>query len=193
MDRDLYLKLLDILEELAPLINLSTLDVKINGVSIIEDGVANIPPATTDNLGVVIVGTGLAMDLNNKLFVRTATDAGCKAGTASNYFIPNAKQHAAAFYGIAKAAGDDTQSASDNPVGTYTDSAIDAIIAMFGLDTIIGRHEKNSTPTASIANNEVFIYNGKLYKATAAIATTDTITPGTNCTTTNIIDLLGGT
>lgn len=39
------------------------------------------------------------------------------------------------FYGLAKAAGDTTQSASSNTVGAYTDDAKTAIRAMLGIDT----------------------------------------------------------
>jgi len=39
------------------------------------------------------------------------------------------------FYGLAAAAGDSTQSASDNAVGTYTDNAKSAIRTMIGAGT----------------------------------------------------------
>ena len=45
----------------------------------------------------------------------------------------------------------------------------------------IGPSEASSTASAAHAAGSYFIYNGKLYKATAAIAIGDTITSGTNC------------
>lgn len=45
----------------------------------------------------------------------------------------------------------------------------------------IARVENGSTPTATINAGEQFYHNGVLYTATQDIATTDTITPNTNC------------
>lgn len=62
-----------------------------------------------------------------------ATTTSCKAGTSGTApVVPNV-QHAAAFYGLAKAAGDSTQSASSNAVGTYTSEAKTAIKNMLGV------------------------------------------------------------
>ena len=46
----------------------------------------------------------------------------------------------------------------------------------------IGPSESTSTASAAHAEGTYFTYNGKLYKATAAIAVGDTIADGTNCT-----------
>lgn len=103
-------------------------DVQINGTSIVTDGVANVPAATpgvygvvkpTSTYGVSIIGSGF-------LGLVQPTDAQIKAGSAYVAILPN-KQHAATFYGLAKAAGDTTQSQSSNAVGTYTDEAKAAI------------------------------------------------------------------
>ncbi|MBQ1554305.1 MAG: hypothetical protein IIZ68_02480 [Clostridia bacterium] len=52
-------------------------------------------------------------------------------------------QHRSAFYGLAKAAGDSTQSASSNAVGTYTEAAKSAISQMLSApETVSG-----STPS----------------------------------------------
>ena len=45
---------------------------------------------------------------------------------------------------------------------------------------------ESTTATANHAVGSIFFLNGVLYKATAAIATGETITPGTNCATTTI-------
>ena len=81
-------------------------DVQINGTSVLVDGVANIVKAT---------------------------DAQVKAGTENGKILVPSLQDASTFYGLAKAAGDATQSASDNAVGTYTDAAKIAIQKMLGI------------------------------------------------------------
>lgn len=56
-----------------------------------------------------------------------------KGGSASSAFIAPSVEDAASFYGLAKAAGDTSQSASSNTVGTYTDAAKVAIQKMLGI------------------------------------------------------------
>lgn len=92
-------------------------DVQINGTSIVYDGVAYLPPANTAVNGVT----------------RYANETLIKTGTATNRSLSVQYQHAAAFYGLAKAAGDSTQSQSNNPVGTYTAEAKAAIQNMLGI------------------------------------------------------------
>lgn len=45
----------------------------------------------------------------------------------------------------------------------------------------VARIESSNTPSATINQGEQFYFNGILYTATQDIATTDTITPNTNC------------
>ena len=111
-------------------------DVQINGTSIVdENNVANIPIAGTNALGVVIIsyGGGLQIGSNGGISVKRATATEIKTGT--NQYAPvtpnNVKE--ATFYGMAKAAGDTTQTQSSNPVGTYTDEAIVKILSMLGI------------------------------------------------------------
>ena len=108
-------------------------DVQVGGTSVLENGVANIPRAGYSNFGVVTVGNGL--QLINNLFLGTnkANDYQVKSGTDEYYPIVPFNQHASAFYGLAKASGDTTQSASSNPVGTYTDEAKSAIQDMLNV------------------------------------------------------------
>lgn len=110
-------------------------DVQINGTSVITDGVANIPIANSNAFGAVKVGgTGVSINSAGVLAVVTANDNQIKAGTNYlSYLVPQ-KQHSSVFYGLAKAASDTTQSASSNPVGTYTDAAKVAIQKMLGLN-----------------------------------------------------------
>ena len=72
--------------------------------------------AMTGSNGIIAVYPALAVDI--------------KAGVTPYRPISSATQHAAAFYGLAKAAGDTTQSQSDNAVGTYTENAKSAISEM---------------------------------------------------------------
>lgn len=81
-------------------------DVQVDGTSILSDGVANIEKATA---------------------------AQVQAGTETGKILVPSVQDASAFFGLAKAAGDSTQSASSNAVGTYTDAAKVAIQKMLGI------------------------------------------------------------
>lgn len=50
--------------------------------------------------------------------------------------------------------------------------------------------EASATSAHAYAVGDHFIYNNTLYAVTAAIAVGDTITPGTNCTATTVMDEL---
>ena len=122
-------------EDISKLVNVPVTDVQINGTSILSDGVANIPPATSGTLGLVKMGQGLSVNAGGALFTQYAEPNRIKA--ENSYYMPITPvyQHVAAFYGFAHAAGDTTQKASSNPVGTYTEEAKTAIRTMLGLDT----------------------------------------------------------
>lgn len=109
-------------------------DVQIDGNSIVTDGVAEIPLATSSNPGIVYpyANRGLAINSEGQMSVTKASDNSIKAGSAQYAPIVPSNQHGAAFYGLAKAAGDATQAASDDPLGTYTDGAKAAIKNMIG-------------------------------------------------------------
>lgn len=161
-------------------------DVRLNGNSVVTDGVANLPLATSSAIGMVRIGSGLSRNTQtNAISISTASFSEVKAGNNSQA-ISTVMQHAATFYGLAKAAGDTTQSASSNGVGNYTDAAKDAIQMMFGIADLIAPHE-TSTASQAYSEGDCFIYNGKLYRATDAIAEGDTITPDTNCEQTTIM------
>ena len=114
---------------------INPLDVQINGSSIVNDGVANIPIATDSIPGVGKADTlfGIGTDASGRLLIYKATDAQLKAGTAQYRAVVPYSQHTATFYGLAKVAGAD-MSSSSNPVGTYTDDAKDKIQKMLGLN-----------------------------------------------------------
>jgi hypothetical protein len=109
-------------------------DVQINGSSIVTNGVANVPYAGSNPGAVKIDNTnGVGITGDGKLYVEYAPESLIKAGTGSYRPICPPRQHMSAFYGLAKAAGDSTQSASSNAVGNYTDAAKIAIQKMLGI------------------------------------------------------------
>ena len=120
-------------------------DVQVNGTSVVEDGVAKIPLAGS-SLGVVKKNITFGIDINGNgdPILIAPTDAEVKSGTGSvRRAIQTFNQHSSTFYGLAKAAGDSTQSASNNNVGVYTEGAKSAISEMFNApETVSG-----STPT----------------------------------------------
>ena len=91
--------------------------------------------ATSSTTGVVKVGllSGLSIT-NGSIKINPANSLNIKPGT--NNFMPIVPlvQHIAVFYGLATAAGDTTQSQSENAVGTYTTEAKAAIQSMLGID-----------------------------------------------------------
>lgn len=97
----------------------------------------DIPKATSNNLGLVKVNTAYGIGVNSSglIGIVGATNADIKDATAFSLPIVAARNHEASFYGLAKAAGDTTQSASSNAVGVYTDDAKLKIQQMFGLWT----------------------------------------------------------
>lgn len=110
-------------------------DVQVNGTSILENGVANIPFAGGSRLGVIKTGTGNGIyvdSTNGEAYVSCATDALIKAGANKYRPVVPGNQHQATFYGLAKAAGSDEKN-STLPVGQYTDEAKIAIQKMLGI------------------------------------------------------------
>ena len=141
----------------------SVTDVQVNGTSVVSGGVAEIPIAGSSALGVIKVGNGLAVSVNGTLIPYYARSSTVKAGTDQYNPIVSYVQHESTFYGLAKAAGDSTQSASSNPVGTYTDAAKSAIKSMLGVTdpttTLAGLTDTNiSNPQAT---QVLQYYNGK--------------------------------
>ena len=107
-------------------------DVQVNGTSVVSGGVAEIPIGSSSNYGVIRPGAGLTSD-GVYTIVAKASNNQVKAGIVSYSPIVPVNQHQSTFYGLAKAAGDTTQSASSNTVGNYTDNAKSAIKAMLGI------------------------------------------------------------
>ena len=133
-------------------------DVQVNGTSILNNGVANVPLASTNTPGVVIVGSGLRVSAANKLLVNYSGSEKVKAGTETYQPLVPYIQHEATFYGLAKAAGADMASSS-NAVGTYTDSAKAAIKSMLGIvDGSTGTVSvSGTTPTITAVENTRYV------------------------------------
>ena len=105
--------------------NVPVQDVQVNGVSVLNQGVANVPTASTSDFGAVKLQQygGLQISGTGLLKTDPAGDTHVKAGTDTSRPIVCSRQHMSTFYGLAKAAGDTTQSQSNNAVGTYTNEA----------------------------------------------------------------------
>ena len=106
-------------------------DVQIDGTSIVTNGVANIPIASANKVGVVKINAekGIVINGNQELLINYSNDIQIKNGTENYQPIVPSKQHVSTFYGLTKAAGVDMASSS-NTVGTYTESAKSAISDM---------------------------------------------------------------
>ena len=107
-------------------------DVQINGSSILNNGVANVPIANANAPGVVQVsGRGLWVTNNNILACAFASGSEVRAGTGQDVQLMPSRQHESTFYGLAKAAGSDEK--NNTNVGQYTDAAKIAIQKMLGI------------------------------------------------------------
>ena len=168
-------------------------DVKVGGATVVNQGVANIPLAGTNSIGAVKIAADYGLVNDNELGLKTdpALAGTIKTGLNANKPIVPSTQHTATFYGLAKAAGDTTQSQSANAVGNYTDAAKAAIQTMLGIAGIVGNIE-DATASQPYSIGDAFLFGGALYKVTASIAANDAIVPGTNCEQTNLIDLMKG-
>lgn len=102
--------------------------------------IGNTDYATQSTGGVVKIidnGSGGFQIDQGYLLILPASSNQIKTGSATTLspIVPNL-QHESTFYGLAKAAGDSTQSASNNAVGTYTSEAKAAIKTMIGVPTM---------------------------------------------------------
>ena len=121
-------------------------DVQVNGVSVLDaQGVANVPVADANNVGVVKVNSsyGIKLATSGTLQTNYADNNAIKGGTNQYAPIVPYKQDVSTFYALAKAAGDTTQSQSSNAVGTYTETAKSKISDMLSAPVPV----TGSTPT----------------------------------------------
>ena len=166
-------------------------DVQIYGTSIVENGVANIPMANDTHLGAVTVNGAYGIGrfgTNGALYINYPTSAYIKSGTNNYRPIVSALQHESTFYGLAKIAGHDEKN-SELPVGQYTDNAKDKIQTMLGVSPLIASHESDPFESAHTIG-ELFIANGKLYRAKTALAIGEYINEGTNVEVVNVAEVL---
>lgn len=149
---------------------INPLDVKINGTSIVNQGVAEIPIATQSVYGLMKPGNGLTI-INDLIVTNRPDDSLIKAGTNGYRPLTPTNQHASTFYGLAKAASDTTQSASSNAVGTYTDAAKVAIQKMLGIYEAPWELIREDTFTNAISADHVITVdgNGQAFELTDVI------------------------
>ena len=108
-------------------------DVQVNGTSVLNNGVANVPVASSTGFGVVGIDNNNGINIaSGKLYVVGADSTRIKSSNSSYRPIVPTRQHESVFYGLTKAAGVDMASSS-NAVGTYTDAAKVAIQKMLGI------------------------------------------------------------
>lgn len=91
--------------------------------------------ATSTTAGIVQFSStsGFVIGAYGQIFLNPAGPNEIKEHTITYKSITPRMQNQSVFYGLAEAAGDTTQSQSDNAVGTYTTEAKAAILNMFGL------------------------------------------------------------
>ena len=136
-------------------------DVQVNGTSVVSSGVANVPLASTSDVGVVKTqgGRGIAVNSSGLIYIDSANETQVKGGSQGYNPIVPGNQHIAAFYGLARAAGDASQASSSNAVGTYTAAAKTAIQGMLGISTgatLIGQ-VTGTTPSITAQPNIRYI------------------------------------
>ena len=140
-------------------------DIQLNSTSIVSNGIATIPIAGDSTFGVIKTREytdGFKFDSNNNFQLAGPSDAQIKAADTNYRAITPYVQHTSVFYGLAKAAGDSTQSASSNAIGIYTDNAKAQIQKM------IGNYEPDYTLVNDITLTE---------ETTLDLTTTDDNTP----------------
>lgn len=150
-------------------------DVQVNGVSVLSDGVANVPTANASRLGAIkvseVYGTIVAANGSGILMISKASDSLIKTGTgpgSANRPIVPQNQHQATFYGLAKAAGSDEKN-STLPVGQYTESAKSAISEMLNGSVAIS----GTTPTINALPGIQYVCG--------EVATLDITLPASGC------------
>lgn len=145
-------------------------DVQVNGVSVLQDGVANVPTADVAN-GVVpwssIGGYGVYGSYG-KVRIEQANSTQIQQGSVSTKAITPQNQHYSAFYGLAKAAGSDEKN-STFPVGQYTESAKSAISTMLNAPVTVS----GTTPFIAVLPGIQYICG--------EVSTLDIMLPASGC------------
>lgn len=148
--------------------------VKINDSSVVDsNGIAQIPMASSSVLGAVMVNAsyGISLNENGRMQINKPSNDMIKEGTSNYRPLVPSNQGNAVFYGLATAAGDSTQSASSNAVGTYTADALTKIQKMLGVYQAPWELIREDTVTnATEANIEITVDgNGNAFELTDII------------------------
>lgn len=135
-------------------INDTVTDIQINGNSIVDDGIADIPIASSTTLGAVKVVSSYGIRISNGfLSIQKCSESMLRSPSSSTTSelrpVTADMSDMATFFSLARIAGDTTQGASENAIGTYTDDAKTAIRTMLGIDTAsILQEIENGLPSA---------------------------------------------
>ena len=170
-------------------------DVQVNGTSVLNNGVANIPIAKSNVLGVVKPNSmGININSYGEISVSKAGSNVIKAGTNTYAPIVSSNQHESVFYGLTKAAGVD-MSSSNNAVGTYTDAAKVAIQKMLGVYEAPWELIREDTFTnATEATHLITVDgNGQPFELTDAVLMFETPTQNTAASASGLLVLTDGT
>lgn len=140
-------------------------DVQIDGTSILgQGGVANIPLGTDTTPGAMKVGAGLFVQQSGstagQLTIYKAGEGEIKSGEQGYRPVVPQRQHMAAFYGLAKAAGADMKNSS-NQVGQYTPEAQTAIQKMIGAGPKYSDMEEIADITLAQDMDEIIVTTDK--------------------------------
>ena len=133
-------------------------DVQIDGVSVVSDGVAEIPIANNNQLGAVKVNSYYGIDIVKtgmyKGHIQTVlpSDAQIKDGVNNSVKPSVSQMHKATFYGLAKVAGYDEKD-STLPLGTYSEGAKSAIYDMLNGAVLV----EGTTPTITALSGVRYI------------------------------------
>ena len=117
-------------------------DVKVNGTSVVDQGVANIPLAGADTVGAVKIGSSMTIGSSGALNFQAVGGSDVKAGTSYIRALTPERQHQSVFYGLSKLAGEDLSSDTVT-VGTYPEKSLSAISQMLNAPVSVS----GSTPS----------------------------------------------
>ena len=139
--------------------NIPVTDVQVNGSTILNNGVANVPKAgnSSNAMGVVYApgDYGVGILGSGGLYTARASSAQIKAGNNSSSAalykpITPQTQHEAVYYALANLAGADMASLTGETVGVYPEAQKAAIQSMLGVSTGATLIENISGTTPSI-------------------------------------------
>ena len=133
-------------------------DVQVDGTSILDDGVANIPFASADDPGVAkaMASKGVYLDESGSLVLSSPNDTQIKQLLNGYMPVKLDYAHKVLFYALSKVAGVDLGSESVT-LGQYPDSAKVAIQKMLGVRPTYGNMEKIAEVTLTEDMGEVVV------------------------------------